>query len=159
MTFLRFPLLAAFVSLALFFVGCSGPRVSGITVTLADIRPVNATLLESSAILTLRYTSDSIAPLGFSGSSHKLYLNGSYVGRAVSNEAFGLPPLTTITREVTVHLENLALLRQLLTVRDTQTASYRLDNILFQTLYDEKTEQKSRSEGSIDLRSFSNAVR
>jgi LEA14-like dessication related protein len=159
MTFPRFPLFAAFVSLALLFVGCGGPRVSSITVTLADIRPVNASLLESSAILTLRLTNESIGPLGFSGSSHKLYLNGSYIGRGVSNDAFGLPPLTTVTREVTVHLENLALLRQLLDVRDTQTASYRLDNVLFQTLYEEKVEQKSRSEGSIDLRSFSSAVR
>ena len=159
MTFLRFSLFAAFAALAMFFAGCNTPRVSSIEVTLTDIRPANATLLESSAILTLRLTNDSIAPLGFSGSSHKLYLNGSYVGRAVSNEAFGLPPLTTVEREVTVHLENLALLRQLLTVRDTQTVAYRLDNVLHQTVYEEKTEQKSRSEGSIDLRSFSNAVR
>ena len=139
----------------LFFAGCSTPRPSEIIVTLVDIRPTSATVLESTVVLTLRLTSENIAPLGFSGSSHKLYLNGDFVGRAVSNEPFGIPPLNSVTREVTVHIENLSLLRQLIAVRNTQTASYRLDNILYQTIYEEKSEMKSRSQGSIDLRSFS----
>ncbi len=140
----------------LFLAGCSNPRPSGIIITLIDIRPTSATVLESSATLTLRLTSENISPLGFSGSSHKLYLNGDYVGRAVSNEPFGIPPLTSVTRDVTVHLENLSLVRQLIAMRNTQTASYRLENVLHQTIYEDKTEMKSRSEGSIDLRSFAN---
>jgi Conserved secreted protein len=139
-----------------FFTGCSGPRPGGIAVTLVDIRPTSATVLESTAVLTLRLTNENIAPLGFSGSAHKLYLNGNFVGRAVNNDPFGIPPLTSVTREVTVHLENLSLLRQLIAVRDSQTASYRLDNVLHQTVYEERTEMKSESRGSIDLRSFAN---
>lgn len=140
----------------LFLASCSTPRPSGIIVTLVDLRPTSATVLESTAVITLRLTSENIAPLGFSGSAHKLYLNGDYVGRAVSNEPFGIPPLTSVTRDVTVHIENLSLLRQLIAMRDTRTASYRLDNVLHQTIYEEKSEMKSRSEGSIDLRSFAN---
>ncbi len=147
--------LPLFVLPFLFFAGCSTPRPSEIIVTLVDIRPTSATVLESTAVLTLRLTSENIAPLGFSGSSHKLYLNGDFVGRAVSDEPFGIPPLNSVTREVTVHIENLSLLRQLIAVRNTQTASYRLDNVLYQTIYEEKSEMKSRSQGSIDLRSFS----
>lgn len=138
--------------------GCSGPRPSGVTVSVVNFRPTNATPLESTGVLTVRYTSENISPLGFSGSVHKLYLNGTYVGKAVSNEPFGVPPLSTVTQDVTVHLENLALLRQLISVRDTQTAAYRLESVLHQTIYEEKFEIKARAEGSLDLRSFAGAA-
>lgn len=153
MTFLR-SCLPALVSVSLFLAGCSGPRPTSLSVTLVDFKPADASLLESRGTLTLRYTSESIAPLGFSGSSHKLYLNGSYVGKAVNDRPFGVPPLSTVTHDVTVYLENLALVRQLISVRDTQTASYRLESVLFQTVYEEKFEIKSKSEGSLDLRSI-----
>lgn len=149
-------LFVAIVSFLL--VGCSGPRLGGITATVVNFRPTSSTVLESTGVLTIRYTNENIGALGYSGSSHKLYLNGSYVGKAVSDEPFGIPPLNTITQDVTIHLENLSLLRQLLAVRDTQTAAYRLDSVLFQTLYEDKHEYKTRSEGSLDLRAFSGAL-
>lgn len=150
--------LCLFVLASLILAGCSGVKLGGVTATVVDFRPTQASLLESTGTLTVRYTNENISPLGFSGSSHKLYLNGSYVGKAVSDRPFGVPPLNTVTQDVTLHLENLALVRQLLAVRDSQTAAYRLESVLFQTVYEEKFEIKTRSEGSLDLRGLAGGV-
>ena len=150
----------ALVSLLL--AGCSGAGSSfrgGLSVSLVDFRPTEASLLESQGKLTLRFTNETIAPLGYSGSTHKLYLNGQYVGKAVSDQPFGVPPLSTVTQDVTMQFENLSLVRQLISVRDTQTASYRLESVLFQTVYEDKYQIKVTSNGSLDLRSLSAEVK
>lgn len=144
------PLMAC---LALVFAGCAhNAKPGGVSVSLVDFRPTAASLLESRGTLTLRYTNENISPLGFSGSRHRLHLNGKYVGQAVSNQPFGIPPLNTATQEVEIQFENLALVRQLVDVRDTQSAAYRLDSVLFQTIYEDKFEIKTRAEGAIDLK-------
>lgn len=146
---------AALAFLSVLLTGCSPGRPQGISVSAVSFRPTDASLLESSGVLTVRYTNENIYPLGYSGSKHKLYLNGSYVGTAVSDQPFGVPPLNTITQDVTVHLENIPLVRQLIAIRDTQTASYRLDSVLFQTVDEERFEAKLHSEGTVDLRGLS----
>lgn len=134
-------------------VGCShGARPGGVTVSLVDFRPTEASLLESRGTLTLRYTNENISALGFYGSRHKLYLNGKYVGLAVSDQPFGIPPLNTVTQEVTVNLENLALVRQLASISESQQVTYRLESVLFQTIYEEKYEIRTTAEGMLDLR-------
>ena len=152
---LRRPLLLIFAFVSLLVAGCShGGRPGGVTVSIVDFRPTDASLMESRGTRTLRETNENISPLGFSGSRHKLYLNGSYVGTAVNHQPFGVPPLDTITQEVTIQFENTALVRQLVSMRDSQTAAYRLESVLFQTIYEEKYEIKTESEGSLDLRSL-----
>ncbi len=148
------------LALVSFFVaGCGGGyKPTGMTATIVDFRPTEARMLESSGVLTLRFTNETISPLGFSGSSHKLYLNGSYVGKAVNNQPFGVPPLSSITHDVTVNFENLALIRQLAEMGQSQTAAYRLDSVLFQTVYEDKYELKTQSQGSLDLRKLSAAA-
>ena len=146
--------------LSLVLAGCSGPGLRGGTsISLVDFRPTEASLLESRGTLTLRYTNETIAPLGYSGSSHKLYLNGSYVGKAVSDRPFGIPALNSVTQDVTVQFENLALVRQLISVRDAQSVAYRLESVLFQTVYEDNYQIKIRSEGSLDLRSLAGAAK
>ncbi|MEO6004899.1 MAG: LEA type 2 family protein [Opitutus sp.] len=146
-------LLVAFV--AFLIAGCAGNAFhGGLSVSLVDFRPTEASLLESRGTLTLRYTNDTIAPLGYSGSSHKLFLNGSYVGKAVSNQPFGIPPLNTVTQDVSVQFENLALIRQLVAVHQSQSVAYRLESVIFQTLDEDKFEIKLRSEGSLDLKAL-----
>lgn len=128
------------------------------SVSLVDFRPTEAALLESRGTLTLRFTNESIAPLGYSGSTHKLYLNGKYVGKGVSDQPFGIPPLNTVTQDVTINLENMALVRQLMSMRDSQTASYRLESVFFQTVYEDDYRIKVESNGSLDLSGLSAAA-
>jgi len=151
------------VLLALFSVGVAGcssnMRPGGVTVSLVEFRPTEAALLESRGTLTLRYTNENISALGFSGSRHKLYLTGKYVGQAVSSQPFGIPPLNTVTQDVTVNLENLALVRQLAAVSESQTVAYRLESVLFQTIYEEKFEIKTSADGALDLRGLTAPVK
>lgn len=144
--------LAGLAALSAIFASCSSARPGGIAVTVTNFKPVDASLLESRAILTLRYTNESIAPFGIAGSRHKLYLNGKYVGTSVSDKPLGVPPLQTATQDVTINLENLALVRQLVAMRETQTVSYRLETTLFETIGDEKVYTKTTSDGALDLR-------
>lgn len=134
--------------------GCNSFQLSGVTVSLVDFKPASTALLESSAVLTLRYTNDNVIPIGLSGSSHKVYFNGSYVGKAVSKEPLGLAALTTATQDVTVRFENLALLQQLVAMRERQAASYKIASVLYVTSGEEKLDIKTASSGSVDLRTL-----
>ena len=101
--------------------GCgNGFKLTGVTVSLVDFKPAASALLESSAVLTVRYSNENVIPIGVSGSTHKIYLNGTYIGKAMSQEPIGLAALSSITQDVTVRFENLALIQQLVGLRDRQ---------------------------------------
>ncbi len=147
------PTLAILVlGLSLLLTGCNSvDKSGGITVTVADLKAIDSSLLETQVTMTLRYTSESLNAFGFSGSSHKLYFNGAYIGRAVSHTPIGLPPLSTTTRDVTLIIENSALVKQLLSMQGQTTASYRLESVLFMTSGDTDIKVKTDSDGVLDL--------
>ncbi len=99
---------------------------------VTQVRPTEASLLETTAILTLRLTNEMPRSLTLVGGVHRLLLNGSYVGRAVSSDRITVPQLGTVTQTVTVHLENLTLMRKLaeLSRNDSPVISYQLDSKL-----------------------------
>ena len=137
--------------------GCATDlHLSGISVTATDFRPISATLLETRAALTLRYSNENVVPIAFSGSTHKLYLNGTYVGKSVSKEAIGLPSLNTATQTVTVFLENLAMIQkaQSLAQKETSVFSYRLESVLFVEAGEAHDSVKIVSNGQLDLSAF-----
>lgn len=146
--FLWFPL----VVLALLAGGCtSGTKLGGLGVDVVTIRSAQPDLLETEVVLGLRYTNENVVPVGFRGSRHKFYLNGTYIGQAVSNQPVGLAPLSTGTQDVTVMVKNGALLGVLRTLSQQSQASYRIESTLFVTAGEERMEIKSRREGSVDL--------
>jgi LEA14-like dessication related protein len=148
------PLFAAFMlGFAALLAGCSSAvRPDSVTVSVADLKPADASATETRIIVTLRFTSESLNAFGFLGSTHKLYLNGGYVGKAVSSKALGLPPLSTATQDVTMVLENAALVRQLLSAGGEPVVRYRLESVLHTKSGDDEMRVKSKYEGSIDLR-------
>jgi LEA14-like dessication related protein len=142
-----------------FVAGCSSFKLTGVTVSLVDIKPAEATALESSAVLTLRYSNENVIPIGLSGSSHKIYLNGSYVGKALSKDPVGLAALTSTTQDVTVRFENLALMRQFVAMRERQTAAYKIESVLYVTSGEEELNIKTSNSGSVDLRALTSAAK
>ena len=122
--------------LALVLVAGSGcatlSRPSALSVSVTNVLPTQASLLETSAALTLRFVNEGVEPLNLAGGVHRLYLNGSYVGRAVSNERLTVPALGTVTQTITIYLENLTLVRKVAELSNTQTPriSYRLESRL-----------------------------
>lgn len=154
------PLFSLFLSL-LFFSACATFAPSGVVaVTVVDIRPTQAALLETTAVLTLRFTNESPEPIQLKGSSHRLYLNGSSVGRAVNNDALTIPALSTMTQQITVHLENLTLVRKVTEFSRVPSAiAYRLDSQLF-TVDGPSTTGRLRATatGELDVRGVMDAT-
>lgn len=151
------PKLLPFCWVILLLSGCATDlHLSGISVTATDFRPTSASLLETQAALTLRYTNENVVPIAFLGSTHKLYLNGSYVGKAVSKEAVGVPSLNTATQTVTVFLENLAMIQKVQSLARQQSSvlSYRLETVLFVEAGEAHDSVKVVSNGELDLAAF-----
>jgi LEA14-like dessication related protein len=145
--------------LSLFLGACHyGALPGALSVAVVNFKPLDATLLESRAIVTLRYTNEGITAFGLSGSKHKLYLNGKYVGTAVSDQPLGIPPLQTTTQDVTINFENLALVRQLMAAGESQKISYRLESVLYQTINEDKYQNKVDSTGVLDLQALGAAA-
>ena len=137
--------------------GCTTDlRLSGISVSAIDFRPTSATLLETQATLTLRYTNENVVPIALSGSTHKLHLNGTYVGKSVSKEPVGMPSLNTTTQSVTIFLENLAMIQKAQALAQNQTAAfnYRLESVLYVQAGEARDSVKVVSNGQLDLSAF-----
>ena len=116
------------VAAAIFLCGCSGGS-PGPSVSLINLRFEDATALETTATFTLRLSNESSQPMPLEGEVHKIYLNGMYLGKGLSDEKVEVPRLGTVTHEVKVHLSNLALATRIKSILDTRTIEYRIVSV------------------------------
>jgi LEA14-like dessication related protein len=121
-------------------------------VSLVTFRPLNAALLETSVELTLRLTNGSPEPLALRGSSHRLYLNETYVGRALNGDAVTLPPWGSTTQNVTFFLENLALMGTVQSLGNAALINYRLRSELHAAAPNPVRSFKISATGQLDVR-------
>lgn len=129
-------------------------HLSGISISITDFKPTNATLLETQAAMTLRFMNENVVPIAVSGATYKLYLNGTYVGKTVTKDAVGLPALNTATQTIPVYLENLALVQKMLTVSENSTIDYRMECELLVLVGEEHDTLKVTTTGRLDLSAF-----
>ena len=135
----------------LFLLGCqSPPSVGEITVTVVEVKTLGHRLNEPQVIITLRFINENVVPVALEGSTHKLYLNGTFVGEAINLEAIGLAPTSAHTRDVSISFENPALVQQLAASGNSHV-SYRLKSMLEYLREDEKEYLKSETNGTVDL--------
>ncbi|MFM2081457.1 MAG: hypothetical protein RL380_148 [Verrucomicrobiota bacterium] len=120
-----FPLLA----LAALLAGCG--RNTGPAVNVVSVHFQSATALETTATFTLRVSNEQPEPQTFTGSAHKIYLNGLYVGKGLCAAALTVPRLSTITNDVTVHLSNLALITRVKSVVEAKAIDCRIQSIFY----------------------------
>jgi LEA14-like dessication related protein len=153
-----FPLFALLLSLL--FSGCASFTANRtVLVNVVDVRSAQATLLETTAVLTLRFTNETPEPLQVRGSSHRLYLNGSAVGRGVTNDIVTIPPLSTVTQPVTLYLENLTLVRKATEFsRAPNAIDYRLESNLFAVGTPGGRTLRATSSGQLDIRGILDAA-
>jgi len=127
-----------------------------LSVSVVDLLPTRASMFETGAALTLRFTNVSPEPVVLKGSAHRLHLNGSYVGRAVTNDPLTIPQFGTVTQSVTVYLENIPLVRTVLEFSKAPTAiQYRLESQLYAANPAHGARIRTSTSGEIDLRGFS----
>lgn len=130
--------------------GCS--RTDGPSVNLVTVRFKEASALETTSEFIIRLSNDSPAARKFTGSAHKIYINGLYVGKGLNAETIEVPRLGTVTQAVTVHMNNLALATRIKAVVEAKSFDYKLQS----TLFGESVFSRWRSEtsGRLDFKDF-----
>lgn len=135
---------------ALLLCGCHRP--AGPSVNLVSVRFQEATALETTATFIIRLSNDAPEARQFTGSAHKIYLNGLYVGKGLSDESVEVPRLGTVTQEITVHLSNLALATRIKSVIEARRFDYRIQSVFYGEGWLDLV--RSESEGKLDLKDF-----
>jgi len=121
-------------------------------VGLANVSFAHATVFETSCTFSVRIDNPSPAALSLTGSSHRIYLNGLYVGTGLSDAAIDLPRLSSVTLPVSVHLSNLKLATRVKPIIESRSFDYRIQS----TLYTQEPSRKirARSTGRLHLQDF-----
>ncbi len=148
---LRFLPLVLVFALSLVLSGCSGSKPGGISETLAGIYATEASLAQKQLTITVSYANENVSALGFSGATHKVFLNGTYIGKAVSKQPFGIPPVQSVTQQIVVPLENTSVVSDLLARGNTSTISYHLESHITQTIYEDDFSYDLSAQGSTEL--------
>jgi LEA14-like dessication related protein len=133
-------------------VGCtSHGTLGGIAVTVVAVKPAAPPAPETQAVLTLQFANENVASVAMDNSTHRLFLNGLYVGKATSQTPEGLPAMAPTTLKIPVTFENLAMVRQLANAAGAKTTSYRLESDMLVVFGDDKIHVKSNEQGTLDL--------
>ncbi len=151
-------LLSSLFGVCVLLAGCATPpKATGVSVTIVGFREAVNSPVATRAIMTLKFSSENVDALGFTSTTHQLYLADRYVGKAENTAAVGIPPQGSVTVDVTLDLENPGVVRQVLSVAD-ETA-YRLETVLHYTDGDDKVQVKVHGEGKVALLGLESAAR
>ena len=108
------------------------PKDGGIDVSLVNMSPGDSTILESTLVFTLRYQNSMPEPVTITGSSHKVFIEGTYVGEALSHDEVAVPQFGSSTQEAVAHLQNYALAMTLVTTVTKQpTVHYEIRSTIY----------------------------
>ncbi len=132
--------------------GCLGHgTLGGVAVTVDSVKPAAAPAADAQAVATLNIANENVVAVGIASSTHRLFLNGTFVGTAVCATPIGIQSLAAAKQEASLRFDNPALVRQLATVPGAKTAGYRLESDLTVTAGDDTIHVKSVYEGMLDL--------
>ena len=123
---LRLPPAAAILTLVALTTGCATFGLIEPDVSLVNLKFTDLTVFETSGIFTVRLTNENPEPLIVEGGVYNLYLGGLRVGKGLSNHRLEVPPLSTATDEVELHLSNLAIATQVRSIYESGVADYRI---------------------------------
>ena len=140
----------ALVAAAGLWGGCGG--ANGPAVSLVSVQFQDATVLETTAVFTLRLSNESPSAMQFNGEAHRIYLNGLDVGTGLSDQTVTVPRLGTVTHAVTVHLSNLALATRLKAIIESKGFDYRIRSTFYGQSWFNR--MQSESAGKLDLKDF-----
>ena len=142
-------MISSLLFMVLLLCGCGG-GASGPSVTLVSVKFEDATALETTAKFTLRLSNENTEPVHITGEVHKIYLNGLYVGKGLSDQTIDLPRLSTTTHDVTVHLSNIALVTRLKPIIESKSFEYRVVSVFYGKSWMER--MRSENAGKLELK-------
>jgi len=141
--------------LSLLLGACATRRdAKNIDVSLVDVRFENATVLETTARFTVRIQNASPEPFLMEGGEHKIYLNGRYVGKGLSNTSVVVPRLSSVTQPVEVYLRNLSMASRIRTIIESKSMDYKIKSTLYVRMNNHARTLNVANEGRLDLRDF-----
>lgn len=143
-------LLCLTAAATLLLAGCA--TIQPPEVSLVNVQFTDATAFETTARFTIRLANETPDTLVLNGGTHKIYLNGLYIGQGLSNEEVSLPRLATGTQTVTVHLSNLRMATRIKPLIESKSFDYRIKSTLYATRPSGTI--RSTSEGRLDLNEF-----
>ncbi len=130
--------------------GCASmmPQEDRVRVTLVDIQPLEATLMEQRYLVRLRLQNRARDPLAVDGLSFDLDLNGHAFASGVSNRAVSAPGFGEALLEVKVSSTLFGVIRQIQTLQNQEPKpfAYRISgrlsspDSLFGLTFDERGE-------------------
>ena len=151
-------LFCSLLGVCVLLAGCATPpKATGVTVTVTGFRSPENSPVQTRAIMSLHFASENMNALGFTRTTHELYLSGHFVGKTENNAPVGLPPMGGANLDVAIDLENPGIVRQILSVADQ--SPYRLVTVLYYTDGDDKVQVKVTSEGKIAIQGLEQAAR
>ena len=100
-------------------------------VQLEDLRFENVTLFSTALVVTVRIDNENDFPLKIDGGSHRVYLNGSYIGKGISDESVEIPRLGSEIQEIKVSLSNFSMLTKIASLVEQEKLEYKIDSSLF----------------------------
>ena len=143
------------VSLALCLSGLAGctshGTLGGIAATVVAVKPAAPSAPETQAVLTLQFANENVASVAMDNSTHRLFLNGSYVGKATSDTPTGLREMAPTMQEIPMKFENPALVRQLANSPGAQAVNYRLESDMLVVVIEDHIHVISTEQGTLDL--------
>ncbi|MEW8359941.1 MAG: LEA type 2 family protein [Candidatus Thiodiazotropha sp.] len=112
--------------LLLILSGCASlqPREERIRVTIADLSPLESTLMEQRYLLKIRLQNRSKEALNIDGMSFDLDLNGRRFASGVSNQKASIPGFSESMLEVKVSSTVFGLIRQFSALQDQADGSF-----------------------------------
>lgn len=120
------PHLAALLLMMIPLAGCATFGLINPEVSLVNLKFTDLTLFETSGVFIVRLTNENPEPMFIEGGVYNLYLGGWRIGKGLSNHRLEVPPLSTTTDEIELHLSNLAIATQLRSIYESGVADYRI---------------------------------
>ena len=136
--------------------GCASIGMIKPDVSLVNLKFTDLTVFETSGIFTVRLTNENPEPLFVEGGVYNLYLGGLRVGKGLSNHRLEVPPLSTATDEVELHLSNLAIATQLRSIYESGVADYRIKGRVYVEGNFGRRRVTIENEGRFDFKSQGN---
>lgn len=134
------------------FSGCATGSHPDLELSIINLQFSNATLLESQLNVEVRISNSGQTPITVDGGSHKLYLNGHYIGQGLTDENTIVPRLGTATQSVSINVQNLRVAPILRELAAKQIFTYKLESAIY--LENKSRPLKTQSQGTLDISSL-----
>lgn len=119
--------------------------------TLVQVKPVEATVFETTLNVQLRIANPNPDAITFEGASFKLTLEDRKVGRGMTPETVTIDRFGTAVVSLPFHVSNASVLLRLQEILESKTVSYGVSGKLYVKLGSGTRKLKVESDGMIDL--------